>query len=316
MFAAIRDRRVLATYKKTYPEFQTLSEKFSSNIGSGASGVVYSMSGDPSKVIKLQKLRFPLFKKSEASLTEEDLYEINQETIIATEPALIENIVMTDIVSMPKVHDFGIVYGAYPVDSQMCWFSFMVMDRVPGIPLIEILNIKPFQTNKSYYLKVYKMILEKMKMLWDKYQFTHGDLNIRGNLLMDQQTGEAHIIDFGTASFIFEGYHIYPRHILERYTKASGKQSTELMQGVDICKILQVYNGFSREFEEKLNGCSGNYGQSRPPLVIFSKFPLEYNEALNEVERAIGSINMSRPKRSMKKRPMKHRRVLHRKNKQ
>lgn len=285
---AIMNGNVLTTFTRPINPY-----RYSVFIGKGASGMVYELENDSTKVIKIQNLRHPLETYDIDELTEEDLYVRRTDKVIVKEPAIIEVFVMQHIIKKPAVYDFGLYYD----QSSSTWKSYIVMDRVSGRSLLEV-------SDSIDLLSIYRIILLKMKNLYDQYKFVHGDLNFRGNMMYDSSTGDVNIIDFGTSTFIYEGLRYIPVHTFERITtplritdsrKTLEEALDEMISGVDICKILQMYRNFDPEFEAKLDGCTGTHGRSRnpdwvPALVVKSQIPLTYDEALYQVNKASGLL--------------------------
>jgi serine/threonine protein kinase len=285
---AIMNGNVLTTFTRTINPY-----RYSTFIGKGASGQVYELENETTKVIKIQNLRHPLEKYGKDDLSEEDLYIRRTDKVIVKEPAIIEVFVMQHIINYPAVYDFGMYYD----QSSSTWKSYIVMDKVSGVSLLD-------RSVSIDLLNLYRIILLKMKNLYDQYKFVHGDLNFSGNMMYDPSTGDVNIIDFGTSTFIYEGLRYIPAHVFERITtslrvteskKTLEEALDEVISGVDICKILQMYRNFDPEFEAKLDGCTGTHGRSRnpdwtPSLIVRSQIPLTYDEALYQVDKASGRL--------------------------
>lgn len=244
-------------------------------IGEGKSGSVYKYSD--SKVIKIQEIQ----EKYKEVLTESDFYEVLEGDVFIKDMSLMEVLVMQKLSTspiIPKAYDYGLVRV------NGTWISYIIMDIVRGIEYSNFLRIKKIQGHRSLYLKMWFRLLEAMKRLWENNNFIHGDLT-RFNMFVDTDSESIRLIDFARSTFSINGQKFFAIYIINQH---------DLIEGLDICKLLQYYresgSKFSDKFENLLDSCTNIHGETRPAVVHDCSRELTYSVALSEIRTTIDDL--------------------------
>ena len=250
-------------------------------VGGGNSGSAYLM--NDGKLLKLQMLRYPLFSKS--TLTDQDLYTVDseQKTVAINDVTIIELLSMSTLATsiVPDAYDFG-----YYIDEHSHHCSWITMSTIVGVTIGDYVNKMEYgdedeETERLQYVRMVLGLVENLKTMYETYCFIHGDLT-RSNMIVDLHVNAIKMIDFGRSQIMIDGITYYAHHVRE---KMEGKRLMKC--GVDLCKVLQYYKDFSKDFEALLEKCVGYKGNSRPPVIYSYSEKLTYDSAINELRQEI-----------------------------
>jgi hypothetical protein len=242
----IKNKTVLSSY--TISEDNIISIfKDLEIIGSGIAGVICRIRSDPNRCVKIQVIKHELINNNK--LTESDLYRFSDNysnQVLIKEQGISEALVLSRIVSplIPaKAYNFGYFHVSNDFLSRLNSIQDSDRDNVKRllynfefnreysmndnnwISIVEmdyITNMSSFnrfieRTTKEVMIEKIIAFLEDLKILKERYDFVHGDLN-RYNIFykVNEQDGKLMFIDFGMSFFTIDEIHFYSYNTIQR----------------------------------------------------------------------------------------------------
>jgi hypothetical protein len=320
------------TFLKTYIRgVQDVESSFPDNlrIGQGAHGTVYSRDG---RIFKLQDMNPDIFRGQHNNpafrFTSKDLFVFLKEKglIVLMDQGVGEALVMNTIQSplLTSLADFFIYFSP----KQGVWRTCIEMSSKVG-PSYRSYFSEHLQKNPKKNLELLLDLFRNMKRDLEKHNFVHGDLQMDNIRVVDCDYGKClQFIDFGLSSFTIKKgrktYKCLPANTYNRLSnthkdvnlihsnielrnlsaeeKQKIKDGVYYNQSVDVCKLLQHYYNFRKEYDEKLDGCIGHrisrkQARLQSPhhpvysaVLVHSLQNLSYDEAIKELENEIARL--------------------------